>query len=128
MDRKIKFKYMVKRENGYCFSQIFTIQEIENGTANIWLKMNQVSEDELRRFIDTTILDKNSKDLLDWWEGDILKHKDTIYIIVWHNGGLYAKSTELHCIYPVGETLTWMELPVKIGTVYENPELLEKDK
>jgi len=73
----------------------------------------------------TGLLDENGKDL-DWWEGDILKHKNTIYSIVWHNGGLYAMERDLHTVYPIGELITWVELPIKIGSIYDNPDLMEK--
>ena len=43
------YKYIVTRHNGYTFSEIFTLGQIENGAARQWCKINQVGQDELER-------------------------------------------------------------------------------
>jgi hypothetical protein len=46
---EIKIRYTVKRENGFTFSQIFSIQDIERGDAKLWFERNYVSDVVLDR-------------------------------------------------------------------------------
>ncbi len=45
----IKIKYTVKRENGYTFTRIFQIQEIENGEVKQWIDVNFITEAQITR-------------------------------------------------------------------------------
>lgn len=91
------FKYKVTRKNGHIFSKIFTINEIENGYAQTWLKNNIVCDtDELKR-LPYVCDDKNGEKV---FAGDKVKRvtaegcpqksrKDgRIGTIVWHHGFL----------------------------------------
>lgn len=73
----------------------------------------------------TGLCDKNGEDL-DWWEGDIFDHLGHKGLIEWYEGGLFYHDQGGYC--PIGEVLVWAVIPTKIGTVHENPELLERQE
>lgn len=70
----------------------------------------------------TGLKDKNGKQL-DWWEGDIFEHPSGVCAIKYKDGGLYMHGAGDWT--PVGAAAHWAVLPVKIGSVWENPELME---
>lgn len=73
------YKYKVTRKNGHVFSKIFTINEIENGYAQTWLKNNIVYTDELERLPYVTT-DKNGDKV---FAGDKVKSGKRVLQIVW---------------------------------------------
>lgn len=69
MSRELKFKYIVVRKNGHVFSEVFTLNEIQNNKAYSFLSMNIVAEDELYICEFTGLFDKNG---LEIYNGDIV--------------------------------------------------------
>ena len=74
----------------------------------------------------TGLKDKNGKDL-DWWEGDLLEEDGgKIMEIVYENGcfwGVWVKHREHK--QPLYKLFDWIDAIKKIGTVFDNPELLK---
>jgi len=110
--RPIKFDYLVKRENGYCFHQIFTIEDIENGNCVAWLNANIVCEGELHR--------RQFTGRKDWWEGDIAEQNGIIYVVVYEDCAFRFKTKSGGLVTMQG----WSPEPTKIGNIHENKELL----
>jgi hypothetical protein len=122
----IKFKYLVKRQNGHVFSQVFTLNKIENGDANDWLKVNFVDRHTLHQLQYTGIKDKNGRE---GYRSDLVKHDTAIYQIAWQDfdAGFYM----LHVAgtgWTDGLPIHNLVDSIIIGNAYENPELLEKDR
>lgn len=90
------FKYKVTRKNGHIFSKIFTINEIENGYAQIWLKNNIVCEsDELQR-LSYVCDDRNGEKV---FAGDRVKSGKRIITIIWDKDNLQWMAKEEDCPY-----------------------------
>lgn len=68
--REIKFRYTCKRDNGFIFSQIFTLEEIERGVAFTWANANLVDIDKVIKEQFTGLLDANGREI---YEGDIVQ-------------------------------------------------------
>ena len=132
--RDIKFNYLVKRENGYIFSETFTLEQIEHG-VDLFITANHVnSKTELYRRQYIGILDKNGKEI---YEGDILTVIDpngelnrqcqVEYVSQW--SGYPYESLDGFGDFDV-TTIGWaIELGYVfevIGNIYENPELLKE--
>ncbi len=65
--RESKFKYVIKRKNGWTFSETFTLKQIEKGEALLFLKINNVGENEIHKYQYTGRKDKHRKEI---FEGD----------------------------------------------------------
>lgn len=46
----IKFKYLVERKNGFCFKEIFTLEQIEFGDVIRWIKNNNINIEDIKRY------------------------------------------------------------------------------
>lgn len=139
--REIKYKYYVVRENGFVFSKIFDIRDIEIGQSERFLENNHVGDLDkvLKRCQFTGLTDKNGKEL---YEGDYIKFtdknngyaKDELLAIKWNKGNFGFIVYNPKCcevcrngfggISDLGEAICiGGELEI-IGNIYENPELL----
>jgi len=57
--QEIKIRYTVKRKNGFVFSEIFTLKQIEEGKVSEWIKVNYIVTDDLRKDLFTGKQDKS---------------------------------------------------------------------
>ena len=125
--REIKFRYTVIRENGYVFSEIFTLEQIEKGEVKIWSEMNHVNMDAVKKnqFID--LHDRTGKEIYD---ADVMLWPDGYKQII----GFNEKHTETS-VRDIETSFGYhfdSQHPVDkgniIGNIHENPELLEAVK
>ena len=73
----------------------------------------------------TGLKNKNGKDL-DWWEGDVFTHAFTDYTmnIVFEDGSFWFKLSTGRIRYQCYHSIeSWQNLPEKIGTIHDNPNL-----
>lgn len=123
---KIRFRYTVKRENGFIFSEIFTLEQIENGAVKIWIKLNFINEkDIIAKDLFTTRQTEDAKDI---YAGDIIKSNlfecGIVYFCKEYLGFFVCYDDKDGCetlVIPLSE-LKDIEI---IGDEYRNPELLE---
>lgn len=135
--REIKYRYTCQRDNGHTFSQIFTLEQIEQGAAKRWIDLNFVGMFHLKRDAYTGLKDKNGKEI---YEGDILADVgvDEYNIlgivrygddgVTWTSGSYYLAdkggyATDWAFEFG-GKPDSWDALEV-IGNIYENSELLK---
>jgi hypothetical protein len=73
----------------------------------------------------TGLLDKNGKDL-DWWEDDLFRITgfENIFQIVFRDGCFMFQSTTTPQHFCCSATIDWGDLPIKIGNIYKNKDLL----
>jgi uncharacterized phage protein (TIGR01671 family) len=129
MQRIIKLRYTVKRENGYVFSNIFSLDEIERGAVIVWANVNIVDLEKVTKDQFTGLRDKNGKEI---YEGDIVKaniysDEDSSTLLVYYEKSMFVidyKDSDGDFM-PVGYFPGCLEI---IGNVHENPELLQGDK
>jgi hypothetical protein len=57
--QEIKIRYTVRRQNGFVFSEIFTLEQIEKGEVAEWIKINYINTDDLHKDIFTSKQDKS---------------------------------------------------------------------
>lgn len=75
MSREIKYHYLVVRHNGHRFGRVFTLDEIEVGDANGWLKANNVGEYHRREY--TGLHDRAGREI---YEGDLIQSRNRDYM------------------------------------------------
>ena len=81
MNREIKFKYIVIRENGFKFHDSFTLSQIQEGRAKSWMERNGVTESILHRCEFIGLQDKNGRDI---YNGDVVhKRKNGDFYEYW---------------------------------------------
>ena len=80
--QEIKIRYVIKLGNGKILIKIFTIDEIQNGVALVWLIKNIDDGDIISRDLFTGKQDKNGKDI---YQGDILRDSTGICLVSWNN-------------------------------------------
>ncbi len=73
--REIKFRYVIKRSNGHVFSETFTMKQIENGEALLFIKINNAREKDVFKDQYAGLKDKNGVEI---YAGD----KDDEYGVV----------------------------------------------
>jgi hypothetical protein len=95
------------------------------GTSQDWCntRFYEVIPETVGQF--TGLKDKHGKDM-DWWEGDLIQEGENIKEIVYLDGCFWLQwvrhkehKTALYVAQAWAETLN------KVGTIHENPELLE---
>ena len=128
----IKFRAWDEERKEY-ISQIFVDQLFLNMNGHIfWFSAEKGFEDVTDKFeieFFTGLHNKNGKEL-DWWEGDILKSPDNEIGIIEYNvmgGGFYIRRPQ--------DRYYWLSISkarnanwIKIGSVHEKADLLEKEK
>lgn len=123
--REIKFSYLVRRHNGFVFSETFTLPEIEGGKAEGWMKANHVYSGDLHRRQFTGLCDKNVKEI---YEGDIVKARgkdrrdEVVGHVVFSDGEYLVETTQRD--WPMASVVVLEHFEI-IGNIYENPTLLE---
>jgi hypothetical protein len=117
---KIKFRYTCVRKNGYVFSEIFTIDDIEKGSVEKWIKMNSVDPICIKRSQFTGIIDKvNNKEI---YAGDKIQSGQYTGIVVFDAGcfSLDITSTGTETAYDIGMTPPLYDFtePTIIGNIH----------
>ena len=135
--RTIKIRYTVVRDNGHVFSEIFTLEQIEEGQIETWMKMNNVWSKNLHKDMFTGLRDKQGKGI---YEGDILQEQEGRkgkYVIVPMLGGL-----SVHNVRNIGQqhneliasptndiqVASWLQSQEVIGNIHENPDLINRSE
>lgn len=74
----------------------------------------------------TGLKDKNGKDL-DWWQGDVFRIEGVLYQIVFEQGCYYFNGIKAPYKYTAASIANRPNgnVPSPIGSIHENPELLE---
>ena len=74
-----------------------------------------------------TGLEEKDGTKLDWWEDDLFRFADRVSIqqIVFEDGCFSFKHTQTGQKHHCYETLNWSGMPIKIGNIHTNPELLK---
>ena len=69
----IKFRYSVKRENGFYFEKIYTLKQIENGDVKQWIKANCIYNEDVINKDHYIGINDNSKEKEELYENDIVE-------------------------------------------------------
>ena len=91
MNTELKFKYVVKRQNGHVFSEIFTMKQIENGEALKFLNLNHAREMDVFKYQYIGKLDIKGKEI---YEGNLVQYREGIE----HWNGKYTTPLEVKMI------------------------------
>ena len=123
MQRSIKFRYTVIRENGYVFNNIFTLEQIEKGEVETWRKANFVNMDTVKKDQYIGCHDKNGKEI---YEGDILvvRHLHDWHTQYWNQPTGPAIPIEIRWIGIGWDMPRDTQNFEVIGNIYANSELL----
>lgn len=119
MSRQIKFRAWDKRNNRFLMEDDWYLHPTK-GPSIYWNKLSTFPDDlDLLQY--TGLKDKNGKEI---YEGDIIKDERSegqsdIDVIIWQEGSFWLKKAQN--LPSVGDFSEWVEV---IGTIYENPELL----
>ena len=127
--RETKFRYSCKRDSGFYFSQIFTLEQIESGDAKKWIEANLVGIFHLKRDEWTGLHDNNGKEI---YERDLLDvdDGDRYCRVVWFEpqGCFDTEGVEIfrnrHSFVALRNNM-WAYRCVVVGNIYENPELIK---
>jgi len=135
--RNIKFRYIVKKPNGYVITKTFPLRNIERGGVAYWFECNQIGDKcEIYRSQYTGLKDKTGKEI---FEGDIVKAHNfyfdgnfdadhnfigTIKYSNWSSFGIKKKDGGFIDIYETSH----FEEPCIENIGHESPELLEATK
>ncbi len=79
--RESKFKYVIKRKNGWAFSETFTIEQIEKGEALLFLKINNVDKNEIHKY---QYIGRKCKHDIEIYENALMQTDTSVKVVVYN--------------------------------------------
>jgi len=121
MNREIKFRVWDKYTKSFFIKIDFADANKGDSVGNYMIAFPIYPHREYIFQQFTGLKDKNDKEI---YEGDIVNTNGKNYEIIWRGAGFYCVGSD----YPLGSCWFVGGNPYIIGNIFENPEILNKNK